>query len=228
MHSSKLTAIRARRAAALSATAVSLTLAACGGDSSNGHAGHDTSTTDVATPVKQTDERTEVNRAFVRQMIYHHAMAIDMAAIAQAGTVEHPEVRTLAKEIVDVQTDEIGQLNKANDRLGFEPILLETDAIGDGGHPAGHDDHFASDATTLGLTVEQMGMSMDMQALRDADPVDEVFVRDMIVHHEGAIAMSQAQISRGSDAELIKLAKEIVTAQRAEVAQMRSWQKDWR
>ncbi|MCU0678263.1 MAG: DUF305 domain-containing protein [Candidatus Pacebacteria bacterium] len=53
---------------------------------------------------------------------------------------------------------------------------------------------------------------------------DEVFLREMIVHHEGAVMMAQAALERASDQRIKDLATAIIAAQEKEIADMESWQ----
>ncbi len=98
-----------RRAAMISALAVALPLgvAACGGDDA-GHAGdHPSTTTAAVAPAATSPEAAQA--AFLRQMIPHHAMAVEMAQTAlERG--EHPEIRALARSIVATQNREIAEL----------------------------------------------------------------------------------------------------------------------
>jgi uncharacterized protein (DUF305 family) len=75
--------------------------------------------------------------------------------------------------------------------------------------------------------MDDMGMSMKMGALKDAKPFDRAFIDEMIPHHQGAIRMARAELAKGSDPELKKVATAIVAAQKKEIAQMNSWREQW-
>ncbi len=74
---------------------------------------------------------------------------------------------------------------------------------------------------SLGVPEHMMGMDDDPASLKTAKPFDAAFIRMMIPHHEGAIAMAKAEIEKGKDAELKKLADEIIKAQQREIGEMR-------
>ena len=53
---------------------------------------------------------------------------------------------------------------------------------------------------------------------------DQDFVAGMIPHHQGAVDMAQVELKYGKDPQMKKLAKDIIAAQRKEIAFMRDWQ----
>lgn len=50
---------------------------------------------------------------------------------------------------------------------------------------------------------------------------DKTFLAMMIAHHEGAIDMAEAELAAGKDPKVKAIARNVVTTQRAEIAQMR-------
>lgn len=66
----------------------------------------------------------------------------------------------------------------------------------------------------------KMHAAMDITFTGNAD-ID--FVRGMIAHHQGAIDMAKVELEHGKDAELRKLAEEIIAAQEGEISMMKDW-----
>ena len=140
--------------------------------------------------------------AFVNDMVPHHESAVEMAEIAKEEA-DHAEVRKLADEIIAAQKREIETMKSVQSDLGDEH----------GGHMSG-DDHMR-------------GMDMDPEKLRGAKPFDRAFIDMMVPHHEGAVRMAREEVATGKNPKLRRLAEEIITAQRREIAQMRQWRKKW-
>ncbi|MCR6499284.1 DUF305 domain-containing protein [Shinella sp. CPCC 101442] len=66
----------------------------------------------------------------------------------------------------------------------------------------------------------KMHKGMDIEFTGNAD-VD--FVRGMIAHHQGAIDMAKVELEHGKNAEIRKLAQDVITAQEGEIAMMKEW-----
>ena len=143
--------------------------------------------------------------AFAQGMLGHHIGAVDMAEIElKYGTDE--EMRKLAREIIDTQQSEIATMKA---------------------WLADHPDNAKPSADTKAM---QQAYAEGMDAMHEkmmagiADPAhDMAFARGMLPHHIGAVDMAKVQLKYGKDAEMRKLAQEIIDAQQSEIEQMQSW-----
>ncbi|CAB4896723.1 MULTISPECIES: DUF305 domain-containing protein [Patulibacter] len=210
-----------RTVALLSATALTAVAATgCGSDDSG------SSTTTPATTASSTASAAEVDKAFVSQMIPHHQMALEMAGYAPARG-QHTQIKELGKSIIASQTTEITEMKAAARRLGATVAEMPSHANGGMNHSVHGGDSMTAAAKTLGIPTDQMGMSMDMGSLAKANPFDRAFIDEMLPHHQGAIVMARAELARGKDPELKKIATAILEAQTKEIKQMNSWRTDW-
>ncbi len=187
-----------------------LIVTACGGGDSPGSAGGSTDVGAAATatsgssgmPGMAADEMAEdvpFDLAFIDSMIEHHRGAIDMAEQAQVEA-EQPELRSMARAVIDAQVGEIAQMEAW--RVEWYPGEFVT---------AGMD-----------MPMGDMELSDD-----DTIPFDQRFITAMIAHHEGAAGMAEAVLTEAEHEEIRALAQEMIEAQRAEIEQMRSWEAEW-
>ncbi|CAB4966823.1 unannotated protein [freshwater metagenome] len=211
-----------RTVALLGVTAATgLAVAGCGSS------GTDKSTAASSTATSAASAASAVDRAFVAQMVPHHEMAIEMGALApQRG--ERTKIKELGNAIAAGQAPEVKQLQQAARRLGVQVASMSTAEKASGMDHSQHGgDSMATAAMTLGLSMDDMAMSMNMDALTKADPFDRAFIDEMIPHHQGAIRMARAELAKGKDPGLRKIATAIVATQTKEIQQMNSWRKQW-
>ena len=73
-------------------------------------------------------------------------------------------------------------------------------------------------------SMDAMTASLDGKS---GDEFDRAFLEEMIVHHQGAVAMAERALTSSGHEELKTLAREIIAAQAVEIAQMKAWMMLW-
>jgi uncharacterized protein (DUF305 family) len=151
--------------------------------------------------------KTDPQQAFLQSMVPHHRSAVEMADVAETEA-QSKFVKDLARDITRTQTEEISQMESIHQRLFNAPLKPDMRA------------HMG-----LGLSAQQAGMDhMDGAGMiRGKKPFDRAFVDEMIPHHRGAIRMAEAVLAKTRGPELRKLAEDVVTAQRREIAEMEAF-----
>ncbi len=94
----------------------------------------------------------------------------------------------------------------------------------------GERDHRMSDGSMMHEPMDMNGeMNGMMRALdgKSADEFDQAFLKEMIVHHEGAVRMAEAALKSAKHQEIKDLAQDIISAQNTEIGRMQAWQKSW-
>jgi uncharacterized protein (DUF305 family) len=137
-------------------------------------------------------------RSFLEQMAPHHESAVEMATMALERST-HPQLRRLARGIIDAQEGEIAKMR---------------------------DWHRAWYGSQL---ERGTAMHTEMDALENATgpDFDREFLRLMIAHHASAIVMADAVTMDSPRAEVAALAREIIAAQSNEIGQMQRWREQW-
>lgn len=84
--------------------------------------------------------------------------------------------------------------------------------------------NMASGSQNMQMTMDSM--TADLSTKQGAD-FDKAFITEMIVHHEGAVKMAEMALEKGQHAEIKTMANAIISAQTAEITQMRGWLNSW-
>jgi uncharacterized protein (DUF305 family) len=146
---------------------------------------------------------------FARDMMVHHAQAVEMAEIVGDKT-DNASIRLMAADIALTQQAQIGMMQGWLGVWGL-PLAQTEPAMSWMGHP------------TEGL-MPGMATPDEIDDLQQAPPdvADVLFLRLMIAHHQAAISMAEAILERTERPEVRQLAQSIETSQRAEIENMKA------
>ncbi len=135
---------------------------------------------------------------FSQKMIAHHEQALTMSDLALENST-NKEVLTLAAQIKAAQSPEIILLKSWLDTAGAGYVLE-------------HD-----------MGMDGMLSDSDMSVLKSAtgSTFDRLFLEGMIVHHEGAIDMTN-MVEKSNNSDIKTLRSAILKAQSAEISQMKA------
>lgn len=159
--------------------------------------------TSAASATQTTHDTDDV--MFAQMMIPHHQQAVELAGLVPDRST-NPAVVKLAAAVSAQQQPEIDTMRASLKQWGVNPDEMA--------HGSGH----------AGMAMQGMvddATMIKLEALKGSE-FDALWLKSMISHHQGAIAMADVEIKDGSNPEMITLAKNIVSAQQAEIDQMNS------
>lgn len=175
------------------------------------------------TTTAQVHDQADIT--FVQQMIPHHAQAVEMSKLA-ADRSGSAQVKELAGRIQSAQQPEIDQMNGLL-RAWNATTPTPSEA------PMSGMDHSDTDHRGMGSTpgmesapgmgsMPGMMTSAQMTALQQSRGAafDQMFLRMMIGHHQGAVDMSGVELRDGRNSDAKALAGKIIDAQRREITEM--------
>jgi len=167
----------------------------------------DGTTTDSSTTRLEAPADDSAEAGFARDMMVHHAQAVEMAEIVRDKT-ESEEIRTLAADIALTQQAQIGQMQGWLQVWGLPPTGTEP-AMTWMGHP-------------MEGRMPGMASPEEIDDLQRSSPegVDALFLQLMIPHHEAALPMAEAILERTDRPEIQRLAGAIAASQEAEIRLM--------
>jgi uncharacterized protein (DUF305 family) len=187
------------------ALAVSLGLAGCAAESGTSgggmHSNHDSSSPISTMMPDANADHNQADVMFAQMMIPHHAQAVEMSDIVLAKPDLPADVTALATRIKDAQAPEIETMTGWLE--GWNVPTTMSDHSGDG----------------MSGMVDEAGL--DKLKAAQGTEAARLFLEQMTGHHEGAIAMAKQELGAGKYPQAIQLARDVVTAQEAEIAEMK-------
>jgi uncharacterized protein (DUF305 family) len=135
---------------------------------------------------------------FLQMMIPHHEQAVSISSMAGNQT-KNPAILDIAKRISEAQQPEIDQMKKLLSDAGL-PTLMDHDMGMNGMIPQSE--------------IDKLSQVQDTA-------FDKLFLAAMILHHEGALAMTSPVLD-STNPELKQLAETITEIQSSEIAEMKA------
>lgn len=160
--------------------------------------------------VEPEEQFSHSDAAFVQMMIPHHAQAIVMSELAKKRASDR-RVKVMADRIRAAQGPEILAM-----AAWLEERNLDVPSAAEDPSEWDHSEH-GHNAMHGMLTHEQLDR---LKAARGRE-FDRVFLRGMIQHHRGAIAMADDAAPESSDVRASEMMGEVAAVQSGEIARMR-------
>lgn len=144
---------------------------------------------------------------FIDMMIMHHQEGIEMTQLAQ-NKAQNAKVKAFAAKTAEAQQKDIDELQgHRNHWYAGKPMM---------------------DQAMMHSMMQSMhpGMKMDMEDTRrklvaaEGAAFDRLFLDTMIHHHQMALGMAKEAITKAEHAELKQFARNAVSKQQSEVAEM--------
>lgn len=178
--------------------ALVLALAGCSDDSSSS---------------SSSDGHNDADVEFAGEMVPHHEQALHMVAMTRGRDLS-PQFEDLTRQIKAAQAPEIrtmeGWLDDWGEKADDDGHMMD----GDGGMMNGSGGMMGGWRWMTGRDFHRLGGA-------PAQAFEDMWLRMMIRHHRGAIAMSKDEVENGEFPAAVALAQHIEDSQQAEIEQMR-------
>jgi uncharacterized protein (DUF305 family) len=143
----------------------------------------------------------EFETAFLKEMIQHHQMAIQMAKLAQSRAAR-PEIKQMAQKSISDQSKQVKEMTE-----WLKQWYSESPGRMDMEDPS------------MQKTMDQI----DKLKQAKGEEFDKLFLTSMPEHHQQGIRMARLAEERAQHPEVKQLAGQIAQGQRAEIQKMESW-----
>jgi uncharacterized protein (DUF305 family) len=137
------------------------------------------------------------DQQFIDAMVPHHQLEVELARIAVARA-QHEELRQLAQEMIDTETQEINDMQ------------------------AWREEWFGSRATP------PMGGAAEIAALQAApDPIDGAFIDAIVPLHQQAMELANRALLEAGQQDILDLAGAMLADQSRQNILMQGWRSAW-
>jgi uncharacterized protein (DUF305 family) len=153
------------------------------------------------------NEDEPFDRQFIDRMIPHHAMAITSAQHMISDS-SRPELRQLADDIVESQSEQIEQMRAWRGEWYGDP---------------GPEYAYPVDGWSDGMGWDDNGIMGRGGGMMGRNATDAMFLQMMIPHHQQAIQMSRQALGSAKHPELRHLAEQIINQQSVEIELMQGY-----
>ncbi|MGW0939130.1 DUF305 domain-containing protein [Streptomyces sp. NPDC002666] len=138
---------------------------------------------------------------YVQLMIQHHAQALELTGLVPTRS-RSATVKRLAERITAAQQPEIGAMEGWLSRHGLSG-------------QSGKHDHGAMPGMATATQLEQLRAAK-------GTAFDQLFLKLMITHHQGAVTMATDALSEGNNVQVEEMAGDVVAQQTTEINRMRA------
>ena len=178
-----------------------------------------------------------VEAGFARDMQTHHLQAVEMALIVREKSKD-PVLRAVAYDIATSQQQQAGQMYGWLTQWGLSQTssqprmawMASADTRGHGSMDGSSMAGGSMDGGSMGVgqqllpdgRMPGMASAAELEQLRRASgqQAEVLFLRLMVAHHRGGIAMARAAADTAGRPEVVALAQSIARAQTAETEQL--------
>ncbi|GAA2137296.1 hypothetical protein GCM10009844_04230 [Nocardioides koreensis] len=163
-----------------------------------------------------SDGHNDADVEFASEMVPHHEQALRMVAMTRGRDLS-PQLEGLTQQIRAAQAPEIRTMEGWLDDWGEEADDDGHMMDGDGGMMNGSGGMMGGQGGWRWMT----GRDFHRLGGAPAQAFEDMWLRMMIRHHQGAVAMSRDEVEHGEFPASIALAQHIEDSQQAEIEQMR-------
>ncbi len=169
-----------------------------------GEAAETLSAADAEQRRAEDDSPNAADLSYTRMMIEHHGQALEMTELVPERAASE-QVKRLAERITAAQQPEIAAME------GWLKSNGEEKEGSSGGHGHQHE------------TMPGMATEAQLKKLRAAKGTafDELFLKLMITHHDGAITMATDVKAEGNNILIEEMADDVIATQTSEIGRMR-------